>query len=178
MTQEAGGRRWAWGGPANVKPPKSSRPIIGWREWVELVDLAVPAIKAKVDTGARTSVLHAFNMERFEQDGRAMVRFDIHPFQRTTLNTVNVAVPLAGERHIRNSGGHQELRPVIHTRVALLGKVWVIDVTLTNRDLMGFRMLLGRQAVRGRFFVDPGRSYLDRAQKNARSKPTRWKKRA
>ena len=159
-----------------MKPPKSSRPIIGWREWVELVDLAVPTIKVKVDTGARTSVLHAFNMERFEQDGRAMVRFDIHPFQRTTSNTVNVTVPLAGERHIRNSGGHQELRPVIHTRVALLGKIWVIDVTLTNRDLMGFRMLLGRQAVRGRFLVDPGRSYLDRAQMNARSKPTRWKK--
>lgn len=105
-----------------------------------------------------------------------MVRFDVHPFQRTTSNTINVAVPLAGERYIRNSGGHQELRPVIHTRVALLGVVWTIDITLTNRDLMGFRMLLGRQAVRGHFLVDPGRSFLDRRQKNARSKPTRWKR--
>ncbi len=161
-----------------MKSPRSSRPVIGWREWVKLVDLDVPAIKAKVDTGARTSVLHAFNLERFEQDGRAMVRFDVHPFQRTTSNSINVAVPLAGERHIRNSGGHQELRPVIHTRVALLGQVWTIDITLTNRDLMGFRMLLGRQAVRGHFLVDPGRSFLDRGEKNARSKSTRWKERA
>ncbi|TVQ08985.1 MAG: ATP-dependent zinc protease [Leptolyngbya sp. DLM2.Bin27] len=134
--------------------------IIGWREWVALPVLGVPTIKAKVDTGARSSTLHAFNVERFERDGRAMVRFQAHPMQRNDDYMVAAEATLLEDRVVRNSGGQAELRPVIKTPVQVGNAQWVIELTLTNRDQMGFRMLLGRQAVRRRYLVDPGRSYL------------------
>jgi hypothetical protein len=135
-------------------------PLIGWREWLVLPGLKVNAIKAKIDTGARSSALHAFDVEPFEQDGQPWVRFTIHPDQRQSDRVIVAAAPLWDERDIRNSGGHTERRPVIRTPVWLNGQQWDIELTLTNRDVMGFRMLLGRQAVRHRFWVDPGRSYL------------------
>jgi hypothetical protein len=134
--------------------------IIGWREWVALPVLGVHNIKAKVDTGARSSTLHAFNLERFERDGLAMVRFQAHPIQRNDDYTVAAEAALLEDRVVRNSGGQTELRPVIKTLVQVGNAQWVIELTLTNRDQMGFRMLLGRQAVRRRYLVDPGRSYL------------------
>lgn len=135
--------------------------IIGWREWVALPALGVSALKAKVDTGARSSALHAFEVERFEgADGRAMVRFQAHPLQRNDDYRVIAEAPLLEERLVRNSGGQAELRPVIETVVQVGDALWAIELTLTNRDEMGFRMLLGRQAVRRRYLVDPGRSYL------------------
>lgn len=139
---------------------KAPRPAIGWREWVALPDLGVPRIKVKVDTGARTSALHAFDVERFERDGEPWVRFLIHPVQRQTRTTVAVECPLVDERLVRSSDGRRTRRPVIRTRICLGGECWPIEITLVRRDLMGFRMLLGRQALRGRFVVDPGRSYL------------------
>lgn len=133
---------------------------IGWREWLALPDLGVEAVKAKIDTGARSSTLHAFDVERFEKNGSPWVRFKVHPQQRSTGDTISATAALHDERWIRDSGGREHLRPVILTTVGLDGGSWPIEVTLTNRDAMGFRMLLGRQAIRKRFVVDAGRSYL------------------
>ena len=146
----------------------SSRPVarrrkrktIGWREWVALPDLGVKEIKAKVDTGADNSSLHAFNLERFEEEGKQMVRFEIHPHQRKKRPSVSCVAELAGERMVKNPGGRAERRPVIRTRLVVAGEEFEALVNLTTRDEMTFRMLLGRRAVRGQFIVDPGRSYL------------------
>ena len=142
------------------KSPPSERPVVGWREWVGLPDLGVERIKAKVDTGARTSSLHAFGLERFQRNGREMVRFEAHPLQRDTSISIPVEAELVDRRSVRSSTGTETVRPVIETDVTLLGQRWPIELSLIRRDLMGFRMLLGRQAVRGRFVVDPGRSFL------------------
>ncbi|MBR8827487.1 MAG: ATP-dependent zinc protease [Gomphosphaeria aponina SAG 52.96 = DSM 107014] len=135
-------------------------PVIGWREKLCLPQLNIPEIKVKIDTGARSSALHAFNVETFKDNGKIKVRFQVHPYQRNTHHTVIAEAELIDEREVRNSGGHAQLRPVIHTIVELGGKLWPIELTLTNRDVMGFRMLLGRQAVRHRFLVDAGGSFL------------------
>lgn len=135
-------------------------PIIGWREHVALPELGIPEVKAKIDTGARSSALHAVDIEMFQGDGKMMVRFKVHPYQRDTHRTVFAEAQLIDQREVRNSGGHAQLRPVIQTTVELGAFTFPIELTLTNRDNMGFRMLLGRQAVRGRFLVDAGRSFL------------------
>jgi hypothetical protein len=133
-----------------------------------LPSLNVDHIKVKVDTGARSSALHAFDVESFEQDGQPWVRFNIHPEQRRRDRVIVATARLLDERPVRNSGGQAEQRPVIQTSVCLNGQQWDIELTLTNRDVMGFRMLLGRQAIRDRFWVDPGRSYL---QSTPRDRP-------
>ena len=133
--------------------------VIGWREWVALPDLGIQSVKAKVDTGARTSSLHAYDVEEFRRGGRDMVRFVVHPEQRSTKETIECEARLIDRRKVKPSSGHSELRPVILTEVELMGQRWKVELTLTNRDAMGFRMLLGRQATRGRFLVDPGSSY-------------------
>ena len=133
--------------------------IIGWREWVSLPDLDVPTIKAKVDTGARTSSLHAFDLEEFARRGVPMVRFTVQPEQRSRKHSVTVEARIHDRRTVRASSGHAEFRPVILTHLDLLGQRWQIELTLTSRDEMGFRLLLGRQAIRGHFLVDPGKSY-------------------
>ena len=134
--------------------------IIGWREWIGLPEFGVQAIKAKIDTGARSSALHAFDLERFDQGGQKMVRFQAHPLQRDDRYIVVVEAALLEDRMVRNSGGQSELRPVVITTVQVGSNMWPIELTLTNRDEMGFRMLLGRQALRRRYLVDPGHSYL------------------
>ena len=144
------------------------RQRIGWREWVALPDLGVARIKTKIDTGARSSALHAFAVERFRRRGQDMVRFAIHPLQRSKREVTAEAV-MVDERVVKSSNGVQAIRPVIITLLEVLGESWPIEVTLATRDAMGFRMLLGRQAVRGRFLIDPGRSYL--AGKPARGAP-------
>lgn len=137
-----------------------SRPVIGWREWVSLPLLQVPAIKAKIDTGARSSALHAFNVEIVERDGQQLVEFEVHPLQRDNRTSIRTQAPLLEFRHVTSSGGHRTRRPVILTQIELPGQIWEIELTLASRDAMGFRMLLGRQGVRRRFLVDPGRSYV------------------
>ncbi|MEQ9368909.1 MAG: RimK/LysX family protein [Coleofasciculus chthonoplastes F3-SA18-01] len=146
--------------------------IIGWRERVALPDLGISQIKAKIDTGARSSALHAFDVETFSRDGKTMVRFKVHPYQRDTHRTVSAEAELIDQRQVRNSGGHAQLRPVIQTMVELNGERWLIELTLTNRDVMGFRMLLGRQAVRKRFLVDAGRSFVQSSTRKGKIKKT------
>ncbi len=142
------------------KKEKTAPAVLGWREWVGLPGLGVEAIKAKLDTGARTSSLHAFRMQRFQKDGRAMVRFEVHPAQRSTRDARTVELEVLEERAVRSSNGREEVRPVVRTEVELSGRRWPIELTLSRRDAMGFRMLLGRQALRRRVLVDPGRSFL------------------
>ncbi len=122
-------------------------------------DLGVGAVKAKVDTGARSSSLHASNLEPFERDGEAWIRFDVHPVQRQRSKRVTAEARVLEYRSVRSSSGASDERPVILTHVELLGQRWPVEMTLASRDQMGFRMLLGRQAFRGRFLVDAGRSY-------------------
>lgn len=137
----------------------STPPIIGWREWVMLPDLGVDSIKAKVDTGARTSSIDAVMVERFQENGVERVRFQIHPVQRSTKRTVTAEADVHDVRDITPSTGRPQERIVILTPVTVLKQTWNIELTLARRDNMGFRMLLGRQAIRKRMLVDPGASY-------------------
>ena len=132
--------------------------IIGWREWISLPDLNVPAIKVKVDTGARTSALHAFDIVPFERDGIRYVSFNVHPLQGNDDLVIPCAAPLVDRRKVTNSGGQSQRRHVIATTLLLAGRSWPIELTLTNRDEMRFRMLLGRNAMSGRLLVDPSLS--------------------
>ncbi len=134
--------------------------VIGWREWVQLPDLGVHEIKAKVDTGADNSSLHAFNLERFDRDGIEMVRFELHPRQRKRRPSISCEAEVVGEKKVKNPGGRTEVRPIITTTLVVAGKSIGAKVNLTTRDEMTFRMLLGRRTIRKHFFVDPGRSYL------------------
>ena len=134
-------------------------PVIGWREWVGLPDFGIKQIKAKVDTGARSSSLHAFDLHEFERDGSKWVRFQVHPVQRRADRSVDVEAEVLEFRSVRSSSGKASMRPVIVTHVSMMGITWPVELTLASRDEMGFRMLLGREAFRRRFLVDAGRSY-------------------
>jgi hypothetical protein len=142
---------------------------LGWREWVSLPDLNIDLIKAKVDTGARTSTLHAFDVELINVSGEDFVKFSIHPNQRDLDMILECQAPLFDQREVRDSGGHSELRYVIETKIAIGSTVHTAEVTLTNRDNMGFRMLIGRTVLKGQYLVDPGRSYLTGKRKKSNS---------
>lgn len=154
-----------------------SKALAGWREWVGLPDLGVARVKAKLDTGARTSAIHAWNiaLEGDEAAG-AWIRFDLHPLQRDNSLVVPCRAQLVDIRDIRNSGGGRERRYVIRTQLALGETTWPIELSLTNRDQMGFRLLIGRAAVRDHLIVDPGRSFVlgpKRRPDTARQSPRR-----
>jgi hypothetical protein len=133
---------------------------LGWREWVSLPELGLDEIKAKVDTGARTSTLHAFEVRDFVEDGRKRVEFKIHPHQKDNDTVVVCVADVIDERLVRDSGGHQEMRWVIGSSLVIGGHAWPIEITLTSRDDMLFRMLIGRTAINRRALVNPARSYL------------------
>ena len=142
-----------------IKPKIDEKVLVGWREWCSLPVLGLPAVKAKIDTGARTSALHAFEIEQIEQDGKPYVRFCIHPLQRHTDLVKACIAPLVDRRPVKTSSGKKEHRFVIKTPIQIGNNRWEIEITLTNRRPMRFRMLLGREALRKRMVVDPGRSY-------------------
>ena len=135
--------------------------VLGWREWVELPELGIPAIKAKIDTGAKTSTLHAFRQEIFRKNGVEFIRFWIHPLQRRKKIELVCEARVLDQRLVKDSGGHEEQRYVIMSTAGLGKRQWPIEITLTSRDTMTFRMLLGRSALtQGHFIVNPQASYL------------------
>lgn len=148
-----------------------TKPVIGWREWVSLPQLGESTVKAKIDTGARTSAIHAFRVSTVERDGVTIARFQLHPVQKRKRPAINVEAPVVDVREIRSSNGSVEERLVVRTPIELGPHRFDIDLTLTNRDEMGFRMLLGRSALKRNFLIDAGRSYLmgkpDRAASGA-----------
>jgi len=141
-------------------PLKRDLDVIGWREWVALPEIGISRIKAKIDTGARSSSLHAYDMKRFRRRTVPMIRFKVHPIQRDFRAVVEAEAELVDLRKVRSSTGVQTLRPVIKTPLELGSRTWDIEITLVRRDAMGFRMLLGRQTLRRRLLVDPGRSFV------------------
>ena len=141
------------------KTPRQPKMLIGWREWVSLPDFHIPGIKAKIDPGAATSAIHAFDVEPFERDGKRYVRFCIHPLQGRDDVSIPCEARLLDKREVKNSGGKTQKRYVIGTTVEIAGQRWEMELTLTNRDEMRFRMLLGRSAMRERLIVDPQLSY-------------------
>ncbi|WP_295011070.1 RimK/LysX family protein [uncultured Microbacterium sp.] len=140
------------------RSPNSST-LIGWREWVTLPDVGIPWIKAKVDTGARSSSLHAQHIREFERDGAPWVRFDVRPWQGAH-ELVPVELPVFDRRDVRSSSGHAQSRLVVLLDLVLVGRRVTAEVTLSNRSEMGFRMLIGREALRQGFVIDPARSFL------------------
>ena len=144
--------------------PRRTRPrtpvVAGWREWVALPEMSGVALKAKLDTGARTSALHAFDLDIVDGELGPVAAFELHPVQRSGLDAVAIEAPITTFRRVRSSNGRVETRPVVTTTLRLGATEWPIDITLTSRDQMGFRMLLGRSALRRRFLVDSGRSFL------------------
>ena len=134
--------------------------VVGWREWCDLPRLNLPKMKVKIDTGARTSALHAFNIEPFIKDNKKMVRFDVHPIQGNDEYSVHCETELVDRRLVTSSNGETELRCVIKTTCHIGKRAWKIELTLTNRSSMRFRMLLGRKAMKRHAIVDPGSSFL------------------
>ncbi len=159
--------------PGDASPPDASRrrgsepvttPVVGWREWVSLPELGIDRIKAKIDTGARSSALHAHEIRFVRKGKRRLVRFRVYPHQKDDRAFVEAEGEWLEERKVRSSSGSQSIRPVIRTTLELGGRRWPIELTLTRRDAMGFRLLLGRQALKGRCLVDPGRSFLTKGK--------------
>ena len=135
-------------------------PVMGWREWVVLPELGIDRIKAKIDTGARTSALHAFSLQPFIENGVNMIRFEMHPLQHDVETMITCVARVVDKRLVTDSGGHEEERFVIETPITIAGQTWSIEITLTERENMLFRMLLGRRALRKRFIINPARSFV------------------
>ncbi len=133
---------------------------IGWRERVSFPEFGVIGVKAKIDSGAQTSSIHAFRPRYSQRDDGEWISFEIHPRRRSRKDAVRVSAKVKTHRWIRSSNGKRELRPVIETTMSLGGEEFKAELTLANRHLMAYRMILGRSAMRGRFVIDPGKSYL------------------
>ncbi|MEK8179566.1 30S ribosomal protein S6--L-glutamate ligase [Flavobacterium buctense] len=134
--------------------------ILGSEEWCSFPELGIPAIKARVDSGAKTSALHAINIAPFLKDSENWVKFDINPIQNNLKTVIHCEAKLVDKRIVKSSSGFREQRYVIKTNLCIGTDTWEIEMTLTNRDSMGFRMLLGREAMSGRILVDPEQKYL------------------
>ena len=138
--------------------------VIGWREVVALPDLGISQIEVKVDTGAKSSALNAVLLQKFQRNSQEIIRFKVYPYQQDTRYYVTTEAKLLEHREVRNSGGEVQIRPVILTTIELGGRQWEIELSLTNRDVMKYPMLLGRQAVRDRFLVHPGKRFIQSHQ--------------
>ena len=143
-----------------ISSVQGSKIALGWREWIALPDLGIPAVKAKIDTGVRTSCLHTFGLEVVESDGHRKVRFGIHPLQGRTDIVRYCITDVVDRRMVSDSGGHHQRRWVIRTMAVVGGVAWPLEITLADRDGMRFRMLLGRSALSDRFIINPAGSYL------------------
>ncbi len=141
--------------------------VAGWREWVSLPGARVPWIKAKLDTGARSSAIHAFDLDEVDRDGEAWVRFSIHPWQKSDADSVEVLARVIDRREVRSSNGQTEDRYAVEMDVTLVGRTVTTEMTLSNRDEMGFRMLIGREALAQGFLVDSAQSYVGGRPKRA-----------
>ncbi|OGT31518.1 MAG: ribosomal protein S6 modification protein [Gammaproteobacteria bacterium RIFCSPHIGHO2_12_FULL_35_23] len=144
--------------------------LIGWKEWCSLPNLHIPAIKAKIDTGAKTSSLHAYNIEPFQHEGKHWVRFSLHPIQKNNKISIRRSAPIFDQRYVTSSSGHKELRYVIKTIIKLGKRLWEIELTLANREKMMFRMLLGRDALKGKAIIDPIGAHKQKKLKNKMQK--------
>jgi ribosomal protein S6--L-glutamate ligase len=140
-------------------PPVAAPFILGWEEWVALPELGLPAVKAKIDTGARTSALHAVFVEPFGPARARKVRFGVHPIPARADVEIICTAPLVDRREVRSSNGEREARYVITTPIRIGDRLWPIEVSLTNRHMMTYRMLIGRQAIASHILVDPGSSF-------------------
>jgi len=148
---------------AKSKPPRSKGApsiVVGWREWVCLPELGNVRVKAKIDTGARTSAIHAWRLQPFEKDGASWVRFELHPNQDDNKTRIVCEAPVHDSRLVKSSNGHEQRRYVIRTPLRMGLHIWPIELTLTRRDEMGFRMLVGRTALKPGALVNPSKSFL------------------
>ena len=143
-----------------MKTRKKEKALIGWREWIGFPELGVDRIKAKVDTGARTSVIHAYRVRKIDDADEPRVEFYLHPVQHQRQPEVYCKARIFDERVVTSSNGKRETRFTIITPMQLGKDIWPVELTLSDRDQMGFRVLAGRSAVRGRYIVDPGASFL------------------
>ena len=140
-------------------PPVAPPFILGWEEWVALPELGLPAIKAKVDPGARPSALHAYFVKPVGSKRKPRVRFGVPPIPRRADIEIVCSAPVVDQRDVTSSNGDREKRYVIATPIRIGDREWEIEVTLTNRNAMSYRMLLGRQAIGGGVLVDPVTSF-------------------
>lgn len=145
---------------AALRRAKAPPPLIGWREWAAFPEFGVERIKAKIDTGAKTSALHAFRIREVMRDGEAFAEFYLHPEQKRKRPEIFCAARIVDRRAIKSSNGVVENRLIVRTPIRLGNREWPIDVSLTNRDSMGFRLLLGRDALRRKVLIDPKASFL------------------
>ena len=145
--------------PSAAPEPTAAHTVVGWREWVALPQAGVEWVKAKIDTGARSSAIHAFDLEAYDVDGQERVRFSVHPWQRSDEDHVELSLPLLDRREVRSSNGQTEQRYAVALDVRLAGRTVTTVMTLSNRDEMGFRMLIGREALARGFLVDAALSY-------------------
>jgi hypothetical protein len=141
-------------------PEALTKPLLGWREWAALPELKLAELKAKIDTGARSSALHAFAIEPYKKNGQKWVMFAIHPIQHDVSTIVECHAQIKDRRIVSDSGGHKQKRYVIETPLLLGAHLLKAEVTLTNRDSMLFRLLIGRTAMSDRFLIDPNASFL------------------
>lgn len=139
---------------------KKSKTVIGWREWIHLPDMSKRMVKAKIDTGARTSAIHAEDIKIFKRGQKRFVRFKLLPDQKSDRKSHFVEMEMVEKRTVRSSIGHESVRPVVKTVLKLGEYAYPIELTLVNRDIMGFRMLIGREALKERFLIDPQKSFL------------------
>lgn len=145
---------------SSVSSGDNQKRVLGWREWVSLPGLGIVSIKAKLDTGAKTSALHAWDISLHKVDGQQWVRFRVHPMQRDKETSTVCEAPLSDRRWVTNSSGSSEHRYIITTELQIAGSRWPIELSLTNREAMGFPMIIGREAMRNRVLVDPRASFL------------------